>query len=120
VPPSGGSDVVIRRSPAMLCAAADEFADGEERRHAPGICVRLPKPLRYLASTRLKTLGIDAEHTPIDILTVMKAVNNQPSPACPPKARYAAIDVARWAALYGVPLEINWPLLATAREGRPS
>ena len=99
MPPSGGSDVVIRRSPAMLCAAADEFADGEERRHAPGICVRLPKPLRYLASTRLKTLGIDAEHTPIDILTVMKAVNNQSSPACPPKARYAAIDVARWAAL---------------------
>src|ERR1700719_2064094 len=69
-----------------------------------------PSPYAYLASTRLKTLGIDAEHTPIDILTVMKAVNNQPTPACPPKARYTAMDAARWAALYGVPLEINWAL----------
>jgi 2-hydroxychromene-2-carboxylate isomerase len=76
-----------------------------------------PSPYAYLASTRLKTLGIDAEHTPIDILTVMKAVNNQPTPACPPKARYTAMDAARWAALYGVPLEINWALLAAARDG---
>jgi 2-hydroxychromene-2-carboxylate isomerase len=76
-----------------------------------------PSPYAYLASTRLKTLGIDAEHTPIDILTVMKAVNNQPTPACPPKARYTAMDAARWAALYGVPLEINWALRAAARDG---
>jgi hypothetical protein len=54
-----------------------------------------PSPYAYLASTRLKTLGIDAEHTPIDILTVMKAVNNQPTPACPPKARYTAMDWAQ-------------------------
>jgi 2-hydroxychromene-2-carboxylate isomerase len=76
-----------------------------------------PSPYAYLASTRLKKLAIDAEYMPIDILTVMKAVNNQPSPACPPKARYAAMDAARWAALYGVPLEINWALLAAARDG---
>jgi 2-hydroxychromene-2-carboxylate isomerase len=76
-----------------------------------------PSPYAYLASTRLKTLGIDAEHTPIDILTVMKAVNNQPTPACPPKARYTAMDAARWAALHGVPLEINWALRAAARDG---
>jgi 2-hydroxychromene-2-carboxylate isomerase len=75
-----------------------------------------PSPYAYLASTRLKRLGIDADHMPIDIGTVMKAVNNQPSPACPPKARYAAMDAARWAALYGVPLEINWALLSAARD----
>ena len=76
-----------------------------------------PSPYAYLASARLKRLGIDAEHTPIDILTVIKAVNNQPTPACPPKARYTAMDAARWAALYGVPLEINWALRAAARDG---
>jgi len=31
--------------------------------------------------------------------------------------RYTAMDAARWAALYGVPLEINWALLAAARDG---
>jgi 2-hydroxychromene-2-carboxylate isomerase len=75
-----------------------------------------PSPYAYLASTRLKTLGIDAEHTPIDILTVMKAVNNQPTPACPPKARYTAMDAALGGAVRS-PLEINWALRAAARDG---
>jgi len=57
-------------------------------------------PYSYLANTQLKGLGADVDYKPVDIVAVMKKVNNQPSPLCPPKARYAGIDAARWARLY--------------------
>ena len=74
-------------------------------------------PYAYLASTQLDGLGVEAELRPVVIVEVMKRVNNQPSPRCPPKARYAALDAARWAEVYGVPLASNAPLWAAARTG---
>jgi 2-hydroxychromene-2-carboxylate isomerase len=76
-----------------------------------------PSPYAYLASTQLRKLTAEVEYIPIDILTVMKAVNNQPTPACPAKSRYAAVDAGRWAARYGVPFEINSALFDAARNG---
>jgi 2-hydroxychromene-2-carboxylate isomerase len=76
-----------------------------------------PSPYAYLASTQLESLGVPVRYEPIGIVEVMKRVNNQPSPACPPKARYAAIDAARWAHRYGVPFEINQAFLAAMRSG---
>ncbi len=68
-------------------------------------------PYAYLANTQLGTLGAGIVYEPVNILAVMKAVNNQPSPLCPPKARYAGIDAARWAKHYGVAFSPNRALL---------
>jgi 2-hydroxychromene-2-carboxylate isomerase len=74
-------------------------------------------PYAYLANTQVKALGVDIDYQPIDILAVMKQVNNQPSPACPPKAKYAAADALRWAKYYGVPYSPNRTLLEGLRQG---
>jgi 2-hydroxychromene-2-carboxylate isomerase len=74
-----------------------------------------PSPYAYLACTQLQSLDAQVRYEPIAIIEVMKLVNNQPSPACPPKARYAAIDAARWAQRYGIPFEINQAFLAALR-----
>jgi 2-hydroxychromene-2-carboxylate isomerase len=76
-----------------------------------------PSPYAYLASTQLESLGVPARCEPVGIVEVMKSVNNQPSPACPPKARYSAIDVARWAHRYGVLFEINQAFLRALGTG---
>ena len=68
-------------------------------------------PYAYLANTQLKTLPVVAQYVPIDIVAVMDIVGNQPSPKCPPKARYAGMDAARWARLYSVPFEPNRELM---------
>ena len=44
-------------------------------------------------------------------------MNNQPSPACPPKARYSRTDAGRWARLYGVPLAPNAALMGAMKAG---
>ena len=72
-------------------------------------------PYAYLASTQLGGLGVAVDIRPIVIVEVMKRVNNQPSPLCPPKGRYAALDAARWAQLYGVPFARNAALWAALR-----
>jgi 2-hydroxychromene-2-carboxylate isomerase len=77
-----------------------------------------PSPYSYLAWTQLRKLKVEAEAVPVDILTVMKTVSNQPSTVCPPKMRYAMLDAGRWAALYDVPLRFNEPLFAAWKEGR--
>jgi 2-hydroxychromene-2-carboxylate isomerase len=64
-------------------------------------------PYAYLANTQLSKLGIPVARKAIAIIEVMKLVNNQPSPRCPPKARYAALDAKRWADRYGVPFGLN-------------
>lgn len=64
-------------------------------------------PYSYLANTQLAGLGVPVERRPISIGDVMKLVNNQPSPKCPPKSRYAGLDGKRWADRYGVPLGRN-------------
>jgi 2-hydroxychromene-2-carboxylate isomerase len=76
-----------------------------------------PSPYAYLASAQLERLGVPARYEPIGIVEVMKGVNNQPSPTCPPKARYAGIDAARWAHRYGVPFEINQAFFAALGTG---
>src|SRR5882757_6702864 len=67
-------------------------------------------PYAYLANTQMKALT-SVVYTPIDILAVMNKVNNQPSPLCPPKARYAGLDAGRWAKHYGVAFSPNGALL---------
>jgi 2-hydroxychromene-2-carboxylate isomerase len=74
-------------------------------------------PYAYLANTQAPALGAQITYEPVDIVGVMKAVNNQPSPTCPPKSRYAALDAARWAKLYGVPFFPNRTLLAALSDG---
>lgn len=74
-------------------------------------------PYAYLASTRLPSLDVPIDYRPVDVLAVMRAVNNQPSPACPPKARYSRTDAGRWARLYGVPLAPNAALMAAMKTG---
>ncbi len=76
-----------------------------------------PSPYAYLASTQLESLGVPVGYEPIGIVEVMKRVDNQPSPACPPKARCAGIDAARWAHRYGVPFEINQAFLTALGTG---
>lgn len=73
-------------------------------------------PYSYLANTQVRTLDAEIDYQPIDILAVMKQVNNQPSPMCPPKARYAGVDTARWAKHYGVPYSPNRALLGALRQ----
>jgi 2-hydroxychromene-2-carboxylate isomerase len=75
-------------------------------------------PYAYLANTQLSTLDAQINYEPIDILWVMKAVNNQPSPMCPPKAKYAGLDAVRFAKYYGAPYSPNRPLLDAFRQGR--
>ena len=75
-------------------------------------------PYAYLANTRLPSLDHPVEYLPINILTVMKQVNNQPSPACPPKLRYSGIDATRWARLYQAPFPPNSALLPAMGGGR--
>jgi 2-hydroxychromene-2-carboxylate isomerase len=94
----------------------------ESQRHeGPDMLVEFifdyPSPYAYLASTQLGRLGVPVRHEPVGIVDVMSRVNNQPSPACPPKARYAGIDAARWARRYGVSFEPNRAFLATLGTG---
>lgn len=74
-------------------------------------------PYSYLADSQLKTLETSVNFKPVDIVAVMKLVSNQPSPLCPPKARYAGLDAARWAKHYGVPFALNRPLFGALRAG---
>lgn len=64
-------------------------------------------PYTYLADTQIESLGLAAEYRPVVIVDVMKRVNNQPSPLCPPKGVYINIDAARWAEIYDVPFAAN-------------
>jgi 2-hydroxychromene-2-carboxylate isomerase len=74
-------------------------------------------PYAYLANTQVAALGVQIDYEPVDIVSVMKRVNNQPSPMCPPKAKYAGIDASRWAKLYGVPFSVNRGLLSALLQG---
>ena len=73
-------------------------------------------PYCYLANTQLQAMGVPVDYGPIDIVAVMKMVNNQPSPMCPPKAKYSNIDAMRWAKKYDVPYSPNWALLQAMRQ----
>jgi 2-hydroxychromene-2-carboxylate isomerase len=74
-------------------------------------------PYSYLAGTQVRNWEIPIGYSPVDIVAVMKMVNNQPSPLCPPKARYAEMDARRWAKLYDVPFSPNAALLKAMQTG---
>lgn len=75
-------------------------------------------PYTYLANTQLSGLNADVTFIPVVIVDVMKRVNNQPSPLCPPKGRYIGIDSARWAGIYGVPLAAHEAFWHAVMNGR--
>lgn len=75
-------------------------------------------PYAYLANTQVTALGTQIAYEPVDILRVMKQVNNTPTPMCSPKLKYAALDATRWAKLYRVPFAPNRALLEALRNGR--
>jgi len=52
-----------------------------------------PRRYAYLASTQLQSLDAQVRSEPIAIIEVMKLVNNQPSPACPPKGKVTDEDL---------------------------
>tara|TARA_R110000824_G_scaffold118960_14_gene272051 strand:- start:169230 stop:169841 length:612 start_codon:yes stop_codon:yes gene_type:complete len=75
-------------------------------------------PYTYLADTQLGTLDAEIVYRPVAIMDVMALVNNQPSPKCPPKGRYAGVDAARWAKRYGVKLTTNMALWGALMAGK--
>jgi 2-hydroxychromene-2-carboxylate isomerase len=74
-------------------------------------------PYSYLADSQLEKLGTEIVFKAIDVRSVMKTVNNQPSTLCPPKARYAGTDAGRWAKHYGVAFSPNRDLMKAMGAG---
>ena len=74
-------------------------------------------PYAFLASSRLPGLAEAVDYFPVDVLAVMRKVHNQPSPECPAKARYSALDAGRWARLYDLPMAPNTALFKALRAG---
>jgi 2-hydroxychromene-2-carboxylate isomerase len=73
-------------------------------------------PYSYLAHSQLGTMCDDVAVRPMAVLKVMEAVGNQPTTLqSAAKGRYAMVDLGRWAALYGVPLN---PSNARRNDGR--
>ena len=71
-------------------------------------------PFSYLANSQLAGLGASSiEFQPVDVLRLMEKVNNQPSSKCSNKLKYAFADAARWAAIYGLPLQPNRAFFAS-------
>lgn len=63
-------------------------------------------PYSYLALTQVRDLDLTLH--PFDVIDVMKRVGNTPTTiTCKVKGEYAAADLGRWAARYGVPLSRN-------------
>jgi 2-hydroxychromene-2-carboxylate isomerase len=75
-------------------------------------------PYAYLANTQIRSLDVQIEYEPVEIVSVMNRANNQPTPMCPPKAKYAALDAKRWANHYGVPYSPNVLLLKALGTGQ--
>lgn len=71
----------------------------------------------YLANSQVDTIGAPVDYKVVDIVKIMKTVNNQPSPMCPPKLKYSLMDASRWATAYRLPLAANQPLLRAMKEG---
>jgi 2-hydroxychromene-2-carboxylate isomerase len=62
-------------------------------------------PYGYLAHSQLPGLGTEIVLRPMNLLTVMKAVNNTPTTVtCKVKGAYANADLRRWAKKYGMPI----------------
>lgn len=68
-------------------------------------------PYSYLASTQVEALarriGAELEWVPTFLAGVMRATGNSPPATVELKGKHMARDLARWAAIYGVPLRWN-------------
>jgi len=68
-------------------------------------------PYTYLASTRVDEIaartGAEIAWIPVLLGGIMKATGNQPPAMLPARALYMPRDLARWAALYGVPFRMS-------------
>jgi 2-hydroxychromene-2-carboxylate isomerase len=99
------------------------LAEDQSRAQARRLSVRIEfmsdyrSPYSYLANAKLKTMGVSVDHTPLDIVAVMRLVNNRPSPECPAKAKYSGMDAQRWAKLYDVKFAPNRALLKAMGTG---
>jgi 2-hydroxychromene-2-carboxylate isomerase len=72
----------------------------------------------YLATSQLGQLGVEIDYTVLNIVNVMRMVNNHPVPTCPPKQNYSSLDVSRWADLYGVVYAPNLPMFKAMASGQ--
>jgi 2-hydroxychromene-2-carboxylate isomerase len=68
-------------------------------------------PFAYLASTQVEALaeraGVEITWTPMLLGGVFRAIGAAAAAAPPAKARHSHADMLRWAALYGVPLQLH-------------
>jgi len=95
----------------------------------------LRSPYTYMATTKIAGIaertGSAVTYTPLRILELMKLTGNRPTNMeSPNKNRYGKIDLARWAARYGVPFsphpklrdfdyaELNRGVIVASEQGR--
>jgi len=68
-------------------------------------------PYTYLADTQLPALvertGAEIVYRPMLLGGLMKATGNSPPISVPAKGNYMLTDLQRWAARYGVPMQMN-------------
>jgi 2-hydroxychromene-2-carboxylate isomerase len=62
-------------------------------------------PYTYLANSQVGNLGVDVDYRPMLLGAVMQATGNRPPRTVAAKGRYLEMDIARWAAAYGVPFK---------------
>jgi 2-hydroxychromene-2-carboxylate isomerase len=74
-------------------------------------------PYAYLAHKQLKDVSTKIIYRPVDILSIMKRVNNRPTFDCPTKLQYVGVDAARCAKYLGIPFAPNHALLRAVLEG---
>lgn len=78
-------------------------------------------PYSYLATTQfvaLRAAAAEIVHKPFRLLDLMKLVGNRPTTVeCQNKSKYARVDLARWAARYGVPYHRNPHMRAIDHDG---
>jgi 2-hydroxychromene-2-carboxylate isomerase len=69
-------------------------------------------PFSYLANLQIeefaKRNGAAVTYTPILLAAVLKATGNASPMTIPPKGRYMATELRRWAARYGVAFKPNF------------
>ena len=62
-------------------------------------------PYSYMAYSQLARMEVEVVLKPMVVLKVMEQVGNVPTTLiCSAKARYARVDLGRWAQRYGIPL----------------
>ncbi len=79
-------------------------------------------PFTYLAATQIEVLAADCGATlvwkPFLLGKVFEATGNRPPVSVPAKGKHMFLDLKRWAALYGVPLQFpkSFPVNSVAPE----